>query len=154
MANNQIQSINIDFSHSQYGLDTIDLSYNQIKYVDSLAVLTNLKYLDLSNNEIEDISKLDKLQKLIVFIVINNQLRNIDLLKDYNKNMIKLSASNIELNDLDLDFFQPILVAFCVLAFSCFIHTHTFSQREYQMPVFEAIYHPTQFRLELTWNQN
>ncbi|CAL6040973.1 leucine-rich_repeat domain-containing protein [Hexamita inflata] len=55
-------------------LKCLDVSFNEIKNVDSLSKLVNLTHLNISNNQIKRISKLSKLIHLKSFFVFNNDI--------------------------------------------------------------------------------
>lgn len=75
-------------------IKAIDLSQNQVKYLNPLSELTNLTDLNLENNDITDISPLEDLVQLEKLKLDNNKITNIYPLVDLtNLNTLYISGN-------------------------------------------------------------
>ena len=87
-----------------YQLKRIDVSYNQIKNIDSFKkmYLPFLEYLNMSNNEIENIESLTEIKskKLKELFLHNNKIKNIDSLY---KNQFILQILRVDGNEINYE---------------------------------------------------
>jgi len=89
---NQLKNIDtsLEFAPS---LQSLDLSHNLLKNIESLTSLSNLRHLNLSNNKLESLPAFDGLQSLTVLILKNNFLCDIRELSRLS-NLQKLDVSS------------------------------------------------------------
>ncbi|XP_029346420.1 leucine-rich repeat and immunoglobulin-like domain-containing nogo receptor-interacting protein 2 isoform X15 [Acyrthosiphon pisum] len=77
-------------------LESLDLSHNEIRDIESLAHLTGLQSLDLSYNEIRDIESLAHLTELQLLYLRYNEIRDIESLAHLTEiQLLMLSNNNI-----------------------------------------------------------
>lgn len=77
-------------------LTQLDLTHNNLTYLDSLSYLTNLEYLNLAFNQIENVYPLSSLVNLQTLILLDNNIYDVSLLN----NLPVLSYLNVGINNI------------------------------------------------------
>jgi len=95
LSNNQITDL-AGLDHL-LNLKVLNLSYNKIRNIHELGKLDSLEYLNLSNNSITSLTGISKLTKLKTLNLSNNQISNVEELNSLkNLEKIYLQGNNIE----------------------------------------------------------
>jgi hypothetical protein len=102
LRNNGLDNSNLaEFLPSMTGLDSLEISNNNLTDLSSLSGLTQLKNLTLSGNDISDISTLANLVNLESIDLSFNKIVNITALSNLT-NLKKINLSHNEIDDIEI----------------------------------------------------
>lgn len=102
LQNNKIQKLNIsDFKE----LWRLDISNNEIRFINDLTLPENIRHLNISNNNLSDIKWLDKYNNIKTLDISNNNIKGTDLNLEI---FPKLKYINITWNNMNDDILKKV----------------------------------------------